>query len=173
MQQDATARRTANVTAWTDEQFAVVTDPSVPYSGAVAWLWLWDQVGRRDADVTHLVARVTGLLPESTWRSEALPALVKAGWLVKERNRAGHTFLTIHAEPAACRRHAPDPQRDLFARDPSDGTGPEIDPPPPTVPLHGTSQAASAVTPADPGARNPRGFRAAAGRCRRGSRNTS
>ena len=144
--------------AFTEEMEAAIQDLG-PNSAAVAFIYLWCRAGRREADVTGLLDRVAGLMPESTWRG-ARKRLFDRGYLTAHRTPSGE-FYTITAQPASCTRVAPDPQREFGfcrrARDP-DGAQPASHPPS-TVPLHGTRHAAEGE-PAGPGARDLREIRA-------------
>lgn len=169
-QEAAAAARGARVAAsrWTDEEIAAVRE--LGGTAGLAWRFLWDWVGRRDADVTALMDRVAGMMPESTWRG-ARRRLFDRGYLLLHRTPSGRQWVSITAQPAGCTRVAPDPQREFgfeigreadseeIARD-LDGSAP---PPgqPPTVALHaaGTTQAAPDGEEG-PGARNPREIRA-------------
>ena len=116
----AATLRTAPAPGIPEAIVGVWTDPALPYSAKVAWLPLWCLAGWREGDVTRFLGRVAGFLPESTWRNEAKPALLAAGYLAEHLTPAGHTFTTIHATPdgAQNRLVAPDPQEEFpFARE--------------------------------------------------------
>lgn len=131
-----------------------------PGAPAVGWLCLWEWVGERDADVTHLLDRVGGLMPESTWRG-ARRRLFDRGYLIAQVLPSGREFVTITSQPDACNRVAPDPQKEFGflggdAQD-SEGTLPAPQAPH-TVPLQRTGFMQAVVGSEDPGARNPRGI---------------
>jgi len=170
MHDAATVTRDARAaaTSWTEEMVAAVSDPSLTLAAKLAWLYLWERVGRREADVTALLDKVGGPtgIAESTLRGTkrradgAFTILSARGYLIWSRRPNGEAWVAITAQPASCTRVAPDPQLALpFARD-LDGAEPAPEPPP-TVALHaaGPTQAAASA-PEGPGARNPREIRA-------------
>ena len=177
MHDAATVTRDARAaaTSWTAEMVAAVSDPALTLAAKLAWLYLWDCVGRGEADVTALLDNVSGPtgIAESTLRGTkrradgAFTILAARGYLIWSRRPNGEAWVAITAQPASCTRVAPDPQLELpFARDP-DGAEPAPEPPP-TVALHaaGPTQAAASA-PEGPGARNPREIRADSARPQR------